>query len=106
MTKKAVNSNNAPVIPHVLRRSGHRTWRSSYHEPLRYRPIGAKGFLFFLAGWSSLVATVFLACTAGLTFLVTALAGLLSLALMRVNFVSLPPLLLFACFATVDSLPI
>lgn len=93
-TKKSVNAIKAPVIFHVDCRSGHRTCRSSYQDPLRYCQNAANGFGVFLRLCDA-ISAVFLT-TFGFSSRATALFSVESEALMRVTFVSV------GCFATDD----
>lgn len=101
-TKNAVKISTAPVKLQVARRFGQRTWRSSYHAPLKYPPIENSVFINFDFGSEAIFLTAFGFLTVAFAFL----TGLASVALMRVTFVAATACLgagFFALLATLFS---
>ena len=96
-----VKISNAPVIPQVLRRSGQRTWRNSFHAPTKYSRIelnGLRRWRFSFAGFSDFFSA-FGASVLAVDF--DFFETLSSDALIRVTVASAASFLLFADFATV-----
>lgn len=94
-TKNAVNAIKAPVMPQVLLRSGQRTWRSSAHAPLKYRPKATNGFAMPLAERFFVVFSVTSALVGAFALFVGfvrsgSFAGFASLVVIRVTLVVEP----------------